>query len=150
MINVTVSLQTKLEKSPFYFAVLHWIDPTTNKGKYKWKTTKVRYIDEKQKRLHKQGEKEANNKAEEIKREFENKLNAKIAEAGLHIANNRASQKFSDYMREWAKKQNGKKEETTSSAYGTIVTGIIAPYFDTLDVTIEELTPLHFRSLTLT
>ena len=45
MINVTVSTQTKLEKSPFYFAVLHWVDPI-KKDQYKWKTTKIRYIDE--------------------------------------------------------------------------------------------------------
>ena len=59
-----------INKSPFYFAVLHWVDPI-KKDQYKWKTTKIRYIDESQKRLHNQAEKDANNKAEEIRKEFE-------------------------------------------------------------------------------
>lgn len=29
-IEVTVSIQTKLNKSPYYYAVLHWGDPLKN------------------------------------------------------------------------------------------------------------------------
>ena len=78
MIDVTVSLQTKLEKSPFYFAVLHWVDPIIKKDQYKWKTTKVKYIDEKQKRLHKQAEQDANNKAEQIRKAFEDEFGMNV------------------------------------------------------------------------
>ena len=144
MIDVTVSLQTKLQKSPFYFAVLHWVDPI-KKDQYKWKTTKVKYIDESQKRLHKQAEQDANNKAEEIRKAFEEELNKKVKNKNLSIVDVRAKQKFADYMRAWAEKQKGKKEETTSSTYGTNVTGIIAPYFDDTDITLEDLQPIHLQ-----
>ena len=144
MISVTVSTQTKLEKSPFYYAVLHWVDPI-KKDQYKWKTTKVRYIDESQKRLHKQAEQEANNVAEEIRKTFEEDLNKKIKEKKPSIVDVRAKQKFADYMRDWAEKQKGKKEETTSSTYGTNVNGIIAPYFDETDITLEDLQPIHLQ-----
>lgn len=145
MISVTVSTQTKLDKSPFYYAVLHWIDPTTKKDKYKWKTTKVKYIDEKQKRLHNQAKQEANNKAEEIRKEFEKEKNAKVVDTVVSIVDDKAKQQFSEYMRNWAKKQKGKKADTTSSTYSTNVNGIIAPYFDNIDVTLGNLQPTHLQ-----
>ncbi len=144
MINVTVSIQTKLEKSPFYFAVLHWVDPV-KKDQYKWKTTKVRYIDEKQKRLHKQAEQEANNKAEEIRKEFEEELNQKMLNDPKSVICNKAKQKFSDYLLEWVDNQKGKKDETTSSTYATNIKGIIAPYFADTDITLEQLQPAHLQ-----
>ena len=62
MIDVTVSTQTK---KGMYYAVLYYNDPI--KGyKYKWKSTKIKVVDESKKRLHNQAEQEANNKAEEI------------------------------------------------------------------------------------
>ena len=108
MINVTVSTQTKLEKSPFYFAVLHWVDPI-KKDQYKWKTTKIRYIDESQKRLHNQAEKDANNKAEEIRKAFEEELNQKMLNDPKSVNCNKAKQKFSDYLIEWVDNQKVKK-----------------------------------------
>lgn len=144
MIEVTVSTQTKLEKSPYYYAVLHWIDPI-EKDQYKWKTTKIRYVDESKKRLHNQAEQEANNKAEELRKAFEEELNSKIVEKKKSIVDDRAKQKFADYLRDWAEKQKGKKEETTSSTYGTNINGIIAPYFDDTDITLEDLQPIHLQ-----
>lgn len=144
MIKVTVSTQTKLDKSPFYYAVLHWVDPI-KKDQQKWKTTKVRYIDESQKRLHKQAKQEANNVAEEIRKTYEEELNKKIKEKKPSIVDVRAKQLFADYMRDWAEKQKGKKEETTSSTYGTNVNGIIAPFFDETDITLENLQPIHLQ-----
>ena len=144
MIDVTVSLQTKLEKSPFYYAVLHWVDPI-KKDQYKWKSTKVRYIDESKKRLHNQAEQEASNKAEELRKAFEEELNNKIVEKKKSIVDDRAKQKFSDYMRNWAQGTKGKKEEGTSSTYITNVNGIIAPFFDDTDITLEELQPIHLQ-----
>lgn len=145
MIDVTVSLQTKLEKSPFYFAVLHWIDPIIKKDKYKWKTTKVKYIDESQKRLHKQAEQNANNKAEQIRKAFEDELNISPAEENALIVLDRADQKFSDYLRNWANGQKGKKEDTTSAQYITNINNIIAPYFDEIGVSLKELLPIHIQ-----
>lgn len=144
MIKVTVSLQSKLEKSPFYYAVLHWVDPI-KKDQYKWKSTKIRYVDENQKRLHKQAEQEANNRAEKLRKAFEEELNTKIVEKKKSIVDDRAKQKFADYMRNWAKKQKGKKEDGTSGSYETNVEGIIAPFFDNIDVTLDELQPIHLQ-----
>lgn len=144
MIDVTVSLQTKLGNSPFYYAVLHWVDPI-KKDQYKWKSTKVRYIDESKKRLHNQAEQDANNKAEELRKSFEEELNNKIVEKKKSIVDDRAKQKFADYLRDWAEKQKGIKEETTSSTYGTNINGIIAPYFDNVEVTLEDLQTIHLQ-----
>ena len=144
MIHVTVSTQTKLEKSPFYFAVLHWVDPV-KKDQYKWKTTKIRYIDESQKRLHNQAEKDANNKAEEIRKAFEEELNQKILNNPKSVNCNKAKQKFSDYLLEWVDNQKGKKDVTTSSTYATNIKGIIAPYFADTNITLEELQPIHLQ-----
>lgn len=144
MIDITVSLQTKLEKSPFYYAVLHWVDPV-KKDQYKWKSTKVRYVDESKKRLHNQAEQEANNKAEELRKAFEEELNMKVVEKKKSIVDDRAKQKFADYLRDWAEKQKGIKEETTSSTYGTNINGIIAPYFDNIEITLEDLQTIHLQ-----
>lgn len=144
MINVTVSTQTKLEKSPFYFAVLHWVNPI-KKDQYKWKTTKIRYIDESQKRLHNQAEKDANNKAEEIRKAFEEELNQKMLNDPKSVNCNKAKQKFSDYLIEWVDNQKGKKDVTTSSTYSTNIKGIIAPYFADTEITLEELQPIHLQ-----
>ena len=108
MIQVTVSTQTKLDKSPFYYAVLHWVDPI-KKDQYKWKTTKVKYVDENIKKLHKQAEKEANNKAEEIRKKFEEDLNTKVIKNNTSVANDRAKQKFADYIVEWANRNKREK-----------------------------------------
>lgn len=141
MIDVTVSTQIK---KGMYYAVLYYNDPI--KGyTYKWKSTKIKVVDEKQKRLHKQAEQEANNKAEELRKAFEEELNTKVVEKKKSIVDDRAKQKFSDYMRNWAKKQKGKKEDGTIGSYSTNVNGIIAPYFDKIDVTLKELQPIHLQ-----
>lgn len=145
MISVTVSTQTKLEKSPFYYAVMCWTDPTTKKDKQKWKTTKVKYIDEKQKRLHKQAKQEAENLAEKFRKQQEVELNSQNKNQTVLTVDDRAKQRFSEYMRNWANKQKGKKADTTSSTYGTNVNGIIAPYFDNIDVTLDNLQPTHLQ-----
>ena len=141
MIDVTVSTQIK---KGIYYAVLYYNDPI--KGyQYKWKSTKIKVIDEKQKRLHKQAKQEASNKAEELRKAFEEELNNKIVEKKKSIVDDRAKQKFSDYMRNWAQGTKGKKEEGTSSTYITNVNGIIAPFFDDTDITLEELQPIHLQ-----
>ena len=144
MIEVTVSTQTKLEKSPYYYAVLHWIDPI-KKDQYKWKTTKIRYVDESKKRLHNQAEQEANNKAEELRKAFEEELNSKSKENKKSTANDRSKQKFADYLREWAENQKSKKMIATSSTYSTNINGIIAPYFDKTNLTLEELQTIDLQ-----
>lgn len=144
MIDVTVSLQTKLEKSPFYYAVLHWIDPI-KKDQYKWKSTKIRYIEETKKRLHNQAEQEANKKAEEFRKTFEEELNTKVI-SRKSLIDEIAKQTFSDYLINWAKGTEGKKEEGTSSQYETNINGIIAPYFKKTGILLEELQPIHLQN----
>jgi len=144
MIDVTVSLQTKLEKSPFYYAVLHWIDPI-KKDQYKWKSTKIRHIEESKKRLHNQAEQEANKKAEEFRKAFEEELNSKVL-SRKNIIDEIAKQTFSDYLINWAKGTEGKKEEGTSSQYETNINGIIAPYFEKTGILLEELQPIHLQN----
>lgn len=144
MINVTVSIQTKLEKSPFYYAVLHWMAPI-KKDQYKWKTTKIKYIDKSQKRLHNQAEKEATNKAEEIRKTFEEELNQKIYGDSTNADCDKSKIKFSDYLLDWADNQKGKKDDTTSSTYQTNIKGIIAPYFANTNITLGELKPIHLQ-----
>lgn len=144
MIDVTVSLQTKLEKSPFYYAVLHWIDPI-KKDQYKWKSTKIRYIEETKKRLHNQAEQEANKKAEEFRKAFEEELNTKVI-SRKSLIDEIAKQTFSDYLINWAKGTEGKKEEGTSSQYETNINGIIAPYFKKTGILLEELQPIHLQN----
>lgn len=143
MIKVTVSTQTKLDKSPFYQAVMCWVDPATKKDKQKWQTTKVKYIDENQKRKHQQAKQEADIKAEEIRKTFEKELNFKNSNIDAY---QKSKQMVSQYLIEWAETQKGKKEDTTSSSYKTNITGIIAPYFEALGVTLEELQPIHIQS----
>lgn len=141
MIDVTVSLQ---QKKGMYYAVLYYNN--TLKGyKYKWKSTKIKVVNENQKRLHKQAEQEANNKAEEIRKAFEEELNTIMVENRKSIVTDRAKQLFSDYMREWAEKQKGKKEDSTSSTYATNVNGIIAPYFDKTGITLDELQTIDLQ-----
>lgn len=144
MIEVTVSLQTK-KNSSNYYAVMHWID-LSKKHQYIWKTTGIKYVDESQKRLHKQAKQEANRIAEIFRKELEEKLNTDTNSNNKKAVNNKAKQKFSDYLIEWAEKQFGKKEDTTSATYNTNVKGIIAPYFEKLGVTLEELEPLHIQN----
>lgn len=137
MINVTVSTQTKLENSSFYYAVLHWIDPVLKKDKYKWKTTKVKYIDEKQKRLHKQAEQEANIKAEEIRKEFENNLNKSSASKAIE---ERQQVLFTDYLEEWLETISKTKEVTTTGGYQSNIKSIIIPYFKEKKLKLCEIT----------
>lgn len=146
MINVTVSTQLKLNKSPYYFAVLHWID-ANKKQHYKWKTTKVKYIDEKQKRLHKQAEIEANNKAEELRITFEKELNAlslTISEEEAEL-NELANQNFANYLKDWALQQQTRKSKSTSSGYQSIINNIIAPFFANYNLPLKNVKPIHLQ-----
>lgn len=141
MINVTVSTQTKLDKSPFYYAVLHWIDPI-KKDQYKWKTTKVKYIDEKQKRLHNQAKQEANNKAEEIRKEFEITLN----KPHLLTSNEYRQQiAFTKYLEDWLDSISKTKAKTTIGSYQSNINSIIIPYFEPKNLRLNEVTNVDLQ-----
>lgn len=137
MIDVTVSLQTKLEKSPFYYAVLHWVDPI-KKDQYKWKSTKVRYIDESKKRLHNQAEQEANNKAEEIRQNFEKELNTTTIQKRQDVL-------FSDYSLQWLDSISKTKKKSTIGGYESNIKSIICPYFEKKGIKLTDLTTLDLQ-----
>lgn len=142
MISVTVSTQTKLERSPFYYAVLHWVDPIIKKDKYKWKTTKIKYIDEKQKRLHKQAEQEANNRAEEIRKEFETLLN----KPQLLQVHNKQDILFTEYLKNWLESIENTKAKTTIGGYQSNINSIIIPYFEDKKLKLDEITNLDLQN----
>ena len=137
MIDVTVSLQTKLEKSPFYYAVLHWVDPI-KKDQYKWKSTKVRYIDESKKRLHNQAEQEASNKAEEIRQNFEKELNTTTIQKRQDVL-------FSNYSLQWLDSISKTKKKSTIGGYESNIKSIICPYFEKKRIKLTELTTLDLQ-----
>ena len=141
MISVTVSTQTKLEKSPFYYAVLHWVDPIIKKDKYKWKTTKIKYIDEKQKRLHKQAKQEANNKAEEIRKDFETLLNK--PQLQVH---SKPDILFTEYLKNWLESIENTKAKTTIGGYQSNINSIIIPYFEDKNLKLNEITNLDLQN----
>ena len=141
MINVTVSLQTKLEKSPFYYAVLHWVDPI-KKDQYRWKTTKVKYIDESQKRLHRQSEQEANNKAEEIRKAFEDDLNKNHM---TNLTKDKSHLLFTEYLKDWLKSIENTKAKTTIGGYQSNINSIIIPYFEEKQILLNEITNLDLQ-----
>ena len=142
MISVTVSTQTKLEKSPFYYAVLHWVDPIIKKDKYKWKTTKIKYIDEKQKRLHKQAKQEANNKAEEIRKDFETLLN----KPHLLQVHSKQDILFTEYLKNWLESIENTKAKTTIGGYQSNINSIIIPYFEDKNLKLNEITNLDLQN----
>ncbi len=134
MIDVTVSTQIK---KGMYYAVLYYKDPL--KGyQYKWKSTKIKVIDEKQKRLHKQAEQEASNKAEEIRKEFEKELNTNIIEKRQDVL-------FSDYSLDWLESISNTKKKSTIGGYESNIKSIICPYFQEKEIKLTELTTLDLQ-----
>ena len=113
MIDVTVSTQIK---KGIYYAVLYYNDPI--KGyQYKWKSTKIKIVDGKQKRLHNQAEQEANNKAEELRKAFEKELNTSIIEKRQDVL-------FSDYSLDWLESISKTKKKSTIGGYESNIKAI--------------------------
>ena len=55
-----------------------------------------------------------NNKAEEFRKAFEEELNTKIVEKKKSIVDDRAKQKFADYIVDWANRNKRKKRKSFS------------------------------------
>lgn len=134
MIDVTVSTQIK---KGMYYAVLYYNDPL--KGyQYKWKSTKIKVVDGKQKRLHKQAEQEANNKAEELRKAFEKELNTSPIEKRQDIS-------FSDYALKWLESISNTKKKSTVGGYESNIKSIICPYFEEKGIKLIDLTTLDLQ-----
>ena len=134
MIEVTVSLQIK---KGMYYAVLYYNDDI--KGyQYKWKSTKIKVIDERQKRLHNKAKQEAENKAEEIRKSFEEELNKTSIEKRQDVL-------FSDYALEWLESISKSKAKSTVGGYESNIKSIICPYFKEKNIKITNLTTLNLQ-----
>lgn len=143
MVKVTVSTQPPdLTKTKYYQAYLHWLDPITHKHKNTSKTTKVEYVDKKQKRLYNQAKKEADNRAEEIRKAFEEELNGKVENKSF---DERQQILFSDYLQDWLKNITPTKAKSTIGGYSSNINAIICPYFKDKGIKLNELTTLDIQ-----
>ena len=128
MSTVTCSLQTKKD---YYYAVLSYKDKETGKFKTKWLSTKLKI---------RGNLKKAERMAEDFRRDFEKSLNADtfVTSSASHIL-------FSNYMKEWLDTIQHNVEENTFAGYSLMINNKIAPYFDSLSITLAELKPLHIQ-----
>lgn len=129
-INVTVSVQ---EKDGKFYAVLQYKDES-GKKQYKWKATKVK--------AEKGNKREANRKAEEIRRQFESELNTpKLLAPTTNDSNNIL---FGNYMLNWLEKHKHNIELSTNDGYERNVK-TTANYFNDLGITLQELKTKHIQ-----
>ena len=110
---VTVSLQ---EKNGFYHAVVNYKDDN-GKRKQKWFSTKLKVRGNK---------KQAQAKAEEIRQEFENKLNSTQKRKNNIV---KTDVLFLDFLNEWLKIVKKTIEPSTYNSYEQIVNDRITKYF---------------------
>lgn len=119
---MTGSLQIKNGK---YYAVINFKD---NEGKRKQKWVSL--------------DMEAKNN----KRKAEQALKKLIAEYETKKIDITNKQSFSDFMGEWLKVIKASVKITTYNGYKLIYDKHIKPYFDKLEVTITDLTPMHIQN----
>lgn len=130
-VRVTVSLQVKDGK---YYAVVQFKDKDGNK-QYKWRATKLK--------AEKGNKRKAQQKAEEIRQQFEHDLNAPKLLAPT--TNDSTNILFGDYMLDWLEKHKHNIELSTNSGYeGNIKR--TANYFNDLGITLQELKTKHIQA----
>lgn len=122
-IRVTVSTPVKNGR---YYAVLKHKD-RNGKKQQKWVATKIK--------AEKGNKKKAQQKAEEIRQQFELELNTP---ATLAVETNNGNILFGNYMLDWLEKHKHKIELTTYSGYEHNVNKT-AEYFNNLGMTLQEL-----------
>ena len=127
-IRVTVSTPVKNGR---YYAVLKHKDRNGKKHQ-KWVATKIK--------AEKGNKRKAQQKAEEIRQQFELELNTSAPVVA--VAND--SILFGDYMLQWLKKQKSRVELTTYSGYEHNVNKT-AEYFNNLGMTLQELKTKHIQ-----
>lgn len=127
IIRVTVSLQ---EKQGRFYAVLQYKDKN-GKKQYQWKATKIK--------AEKGNKRKAQQKAEEIRQQFELELNTPTT-----VIADKSNVLFGDYLLEWLEKQKTKVELTTFSGYEHNVKKT-AEYFNDLGITLQELKIKHIQ-----
>lgn len=133
MIKVTVSLQ---EKRGIYQAVMQYKD--MNGKKQKWKSTGVKIVKGQKKELRKQAEE----KAEQLRIEFEQELNKSNCSTNIQ---DRQNVLFSSYAIEWLESISNAKAKTTIGGYESNIKRIICPYFDERQIKLTELKTLDLQ-----
>ncbi len=124
MIDVTGSLQIK---NKIYQAVLSF--KQNNKWKTKWVSTKIPAV--------KGNKKLANAKLEKIRLKFQEEINSEsIDDEKLQ---------FIDYMKKWLKMIKSSVEETTYIGYEGVINGRMTDYFDSRDITLQDIKPKHIQ-----
>ena len=127
---VTVSLQ---EKNGIYHAVLNYKDEN-GKRKQKWKSTGLAIRGNK---------KIASQKAEDIRKEFEQELElSKSTSSKSGIINDIL---FVDYMRNWLKIVKPTIELNTYGSYEQMINYRIRNYFSSHKIKLKELQPIHIQ-----
>ena len=126
---VTVSLQ---EKNGFYHAVVNYKDDN-GKRKQKWVSTKLKI------KGHK---KQAKLKAEDIKKEFENKLN--------YLHKNEHSKAttdilFLDYIKDWLNIIKNNIEPSTYYSYQHMIHGRISKYFTENKINLNNIQAINIQ-----
>ena len=132
-IKVTVSLQ---EKRGIYQAVMQYKD--MNEKKQKWKSTGVKIIKGQKKELRKQAEE----KAEQLRLEFEQELNKSNCCTNIQ---DRQNVLFSNYAIEWLESISNVKAKTTIGGYESNIKSIICPYFEKRKIKLTELRTLDLQ-----
>ncbi len=134
MIDVTVSLQ---EKRGIYQAVMQYKDKEGNK-RYKWISTGIKIIKGQKKELRKQAEE----KAEYLRTEFELALNKSNYSNNIE---DRRNILFSDYAISWLDSISNAKAKTTIGGYESNIKSIICPYFKERKIKLTELQTLDLQ-----
>lgn len=128
-IRVTVSTPVK---SGRYYAVLKYKD-RNGKKQQKWVATKIK--------AEKGNKKKAQQKAEEIRQQFELELNTP---ATIAVETNNSNILFGNYMLDWLEKHKHNIELSTNGGYEGNVKRT-ASYFNDLGITLQELRTKHIQ-----
>lgn len=133
-IEVTVSLQ---EKRGIYQAVMQYKDKNGIK-KYKWFSTGIKIIKGQKKELKKL----ADEKAEQLRLEFQKELNKSNCYNNIE---DRRNVLFSDYAISWLDSIYNAKAKTTIGGYESNIKSIICPYFKKRSIKLVELQTLDLQ-----
>lgn len=122
---MTGSLQ---EKNGIYQVVLHYKD-STGKSRYKWVSTG----------LHVRGN----------KRNAQNMINSLIDQYSYLEQKNQTNPLFTDFLLKWLEGRKGNVDDTTWKGYQTYVTRHVIPYFQSLNLTVRDVTPRHIKDYSI-
>lgn len=126
---VTVSLQ---EKNGFYHAVLNYKDDN-GKRKQKWVSTKFKIRGNK---------KQAQAKAEEIRKDFENKFHSTLKKANNSLNTDIL---FLDFLKDWLKIVKKTIEPSTYTSYEQIINDRITKYFTINKIKLAEIQAIQIQ-----